>query len=59
VSRKSDERWMDRHFPTSHAREVADAAMDAIPETEPMTTFLDRWIAAYLKAGGRTDLKFD
>jgi len=50
---------MDRHFPNARAREVADAAMDAIHATAPMQVFLDRWIEAYLAAGGRTDLKFD
>jgi len=54
-----DEKWFQRHFPSKHARDIADKAIDAISVTQPMHVFLDAWIAAYVAAGGRTDLKFD
>ena len=57
-SRKQDERWFARHFPTSHAREAADLAVDALPATASMQEYLDAWFAAYIAAGGRTDFKF-
>lgn len=45
-------RSLTARFPTAHAREAADKAIDALPATEPMTTYLDTWIAAYRAAGG-------
>lgn len=49
--------WWVKNFPTVSARDAADKAIDALDPKEPMTTFLDAWIAAYIKAGGKTDLK--
>lgn len=40
-------------FPSAHARAAADLAIDALPVSAPMTTYLDTWIAAYKAAGGR------
>jgi hypothetical protein len=57
--KQRDVDWLQRHFPSPQARDVADKTMDDIPVTEPMSTYLDRWIQAYIKAGGRTDLKLD
>lgn len=46
-------KWtVEQRWPTKRARDVADAAIDALPETEPMTTYIDVWLAAYLAAGG-------
>jgi len=58
VSKQTDAAWFHKHFPTSSAREAADEAVDALDPREPMTTFLDAWISAYISAGGRTKLKF-
>lgn len=45
---------MQANFPTSHARESADRAIDRLDPSLPMTAFLDAWVAAYIRAGGRT-----
>jgi len=54
---KRDDEWFQKNFPTSHARDIADKAIDKIDVTEPLHVFLDAWLAAYLAAGGRT--RFD
>jgi len=48
----AEARWWRDHFPTVSARQAADAAVDALPVTSPMSTFIDAWIAAYVAAGG-------
>lgn len=53
---KKDDAWFAKHFPNAKAREAADKAIDKIDPTEPMTTYLDTWIAAYLAAGGKTKI---
>jgi hypothetical protein len=56
VSKKSkspQDDWFARHFPTKSARDAADLAIDAIDPREPMTTYLDTWVATYRAAGGR------
>jgi LPS sulfotransferase NodH len=55
VSKKDDE-WFAKNFPTPHAREAADRAIDKLDPSLPMTAFIDAWIAAYLAAGGCADL---
>lgn len=42
----------ERRFPTRHAREKADEAIDALPESEPMHVYIDTWLATYRAAGG-------
>jgi len=39
-------------YPTRAARELADAATDALSESEPMTKYIDVWLEAYFGAGG-------
>lgn len=39
-------------WPTKRARELADAAIDALPETAPMTEYIDTWLATYKQHGG-------
>ena len=58
MGKKQDEEalWFRRHFPTVAARYAADEAIDRLPCTEPMTVFLDLWIAAYVLAGGITKI---
>jgi hypothetical protein len=51
--------WYREHFPSSHARDAADEAIDTIDISLPMRTFIDAWIAAYIKAGGKTTFRFD
>ena len=53
---KRDEAWFAKHFPNARARDAADKAIDLIDPKEPMTTFLDAWVAAYVRAGGKTKL---
>jgi hypothetical protein len=50
---------MAKNFPSSHARKIADEAVDALPVSEPMSVFLDTWVRAYIEAGGKTPFKFD
>jgi hypothetical protein len=50
---KDEAAWWAENFPTAHARAEADKAVDALNERLPMTAFIDTWIAAYRKAGGR------
>jgi hypothetical protein len=56
-SRKDDAAWIAKNFPTASARKAADEAVDSLDPHEPMTSFLDTWIAAYIRAGGKTKLK--
>ena len=56
MSKSSDAAWFAKHFPTARARDAADKAIDALDPKEPMTTFLDVWIAAYIAAGGKPKL---
>jgi hypothetical protein len=48
---------MNTHFPTVQAREKADEAIDKLSENEPMSVYIDTWLAAYVAAGGRTEIK--
>ena len=57
AKKKDDAAWFAKHFPTTHARDAADRAVAALDAHLPMTTFLDVWIAAYIKAGGKTSIK--
>lgn len=50
---KKDDAWFTKHFPTAHARDAADREIDRLDVKEPMTKYLDTWIAAYIAAGGR------
>ena len=43
---------VEQRFPTKHARELADKAVDDLPESAAMTVFIDTWLAAYRAAGG-------
>lgn len=43
---------VEQRFPTKHARDEADAAIDALEENEPMSRYIDTWLAAYRAAGG-------
>jgi hypothetical protein len=54
---KKDDAWFAKHFPSAAARAKADATIDRLDPQEPMTTFLDAWIRAYIDAGGKTKLK--
>lgn len=56
-SKLSAAAWMNRHFPNYKAREAADEAIDEISVDQPMHVFLDAWIAAYKKAGGKVDFE--
>lgn len=47
-----DDDYIQRRFPTKFARTIADQAIDKLDVSEPMTTYLDTWIAAYRAAGG-------
>lgn len=51
--------WMARMFPDQKARDVADRSVDELPTSDPMSLYLDTWIASYLAAGGKTPWKFD
>lgn len=48
----TDQKWVERRFPTKRARELADEALDEIPESEPLSRFIDRWLEVYREHGG-------
>jgi hypothetical protein len=48
----SDEEQLRQKYPSKVARDKADKAIDSIDPREPMTVFLDTWLAAYRAAGG-------
>ena len=43
---------VEQRFPTKRARDAADVAIDALPETAPMTEYVDTWLRVYREAGG-------
>lgn len=43
---------LEERFPTKTAREKADAAIDALPVSAPMTEYIDTWLRVYREAGG-------
>jgi hypothetical protein len=48
---------VEKLFPNPNARKVADEAVDALPATEPMTTFLDVWEAAYFSVAKKSPFR--
>lgn len=48
-----DDQRLAQLFPTRAAWAAADKAVDALSPRESMTRFIDVWVAAYSKAGGR------
>lgn len=42
----------EQRYPTKRARDLADAAIDKLPESEPMSAFIDTWFATYKASGG-------
>jgi hypothetical protein len=48
-----DREALRKRWPSAHARVAADKAVDALPEGAPMVRYIDTWIAAYRKAGGK------
>ena len=43
---------VEQRFPTKHARELADKAIDDLAEDAAMTVYIDTWLAVYRAAGG-------
>lgn len=43
---------VEERFLTKRARDEADKAIDALSVEEPMTVYIDVWLAAYRAAGG-------
>ena len=41
-------------YPNKRCRDAADKAIDAIPTSESMASFLDAWHIAYVAAGGKS-----
>ena len=54
---KKDDAWFAKNFPTAHARDAADKAIDKLDVHEDMRAYIDAWIAAYIKAGGKCNIK--
>ncbi len=46
------QRTVEQRFVTKRARDLADQAIDALAESEPMAVYVDTWLAAYRAAGG-------
>jgi hypothetical protein len=57
MSKNNDEAWFAKNFPTPHARKKADEAIDKLSPTLSMTEFIDAWIAAYVAAGGKVNIR--
>lgn len=49
---RADQRRFLARYPCARARLAADRAIDALGEHEPMTRYVDTWIAAYTLAAG-------
>ncbi len=43
---------VEQRFPTKHARDAADKAIDDLDVHEPMHVYLDTWIRVYRESGG-------
>lgn len=43
---------IEQRFVTKAARDAADVAIDKLDTQEPMTTYLDTWLATYRAVGG-------
>jgi hypothetical protein len=43
---------LEKRFPTKRARDHADQAIDALPASLSMSTYMDVWLASYRAAGG-------
>jgi hypothetical protein len=56
MKREADKPWFDRHFPNARARREADKVVDQLEVSDPMSMYIDQWIAAYKRAGGKTKL---
>lgn len=52
----ADDEKFRKLFPTAHAVKAADAASDKVSPMAPLTAHTDAWIAAYLAAGGITEV---
>lgn len=52
----AEAKWWREHFPNVSACNAADRAIDKLPIDAPMSVYLDTWVTAYLKAGGKTPL---
>lgn len=50
---EKDRALLIKRFPSFHARIAADRTVDTLPADAPMTLYVDTWIAAYRKAGGK------
>ncbi len=49
---------LEQLFPIAVARAMADQAIDKLPDTEPMTAFVDAWEAEYCRvAGGKSPFR--
>lgn len=55
--RRSKELTVEERFPNARARLTADKAIEAIDAREPMTKFLDTWIAVYSEVSGVDPMK--
>lgn len=43
---------VEQRYPTKRARDLADQAIDRLPESAPMTAYIDTWLQVYRNAGG-------
>ena len=50
---EKDREALRKRFPTAHARQAADKAVDALPVAAPMTAYLDEWLKVYRAVGGK------
>lgn len=48
-----DEEWFRKRFPDLEARRRADEAADRLDVHQPMSAFIDVWIAAYEQVAGK------
>ena len=43
---------IEQRYPTKAARDKADEAIERMPETMPLTAFVDEWLTTYRRYGG-------
>lgn len=50
---EKDNAKLKKRFPSAHARQAADKAVDHLPANAQMSAYIDVWIKSYRQAGGK------
>ena len=57
MNRDQEASWWRKNFPNPAARAEADKVIDGLDPKEPMSKFIDTWIEAYHRAGGKRGIR--